>query len=394
MLNFFKRKISSIFIIFCFLVIFGLGFWIGESSVICKFCQPEEVDFSLFWEAWDVLKENYIDIEKIDQQKMIYGAISGAIKSLNDPHTIFFNPEDAKKFLEDVRGRFEGVGMEVGVRDGQLKIIAPLEGTPAQRAGLRSGDVIVSIDGVSAFDITIEEAITLIRGPQGTEVCLTIFRDEWDSSKDIKIKRALIEIPVLKWEMIENDIAYIQLYHFSDIADVEFSQAIYEIFKTSADRIILDLRNNPGGYLEVSQTIAGWFLEKGQIVVIEDFGDGEEKIYKAKGNSRLLDYPIVILINEGSASASEILASALRDNRGIKIVGNKSFGKGSVQELQSLSDNSSLKITIASWLTSNGEHITGKGLEPDIEVDLTDEDYNNNRDPQLERAIEIIREIR
>ena len=394
MLDFLKRKISPLFIIFCFLIVFGVGFWIGESSVVCKFCQPEEVDFSLFWEAWSVLEENYIDIEKIDKQKMIYGAISGAIKSLDDPHTVFFNPEDARKFLEDVSGRFEGVGMEVGVRNGQLKVIAPLEGTPAQKAGLRPGDVITSIDGVSAFDITIEEAITLIRGPQGTEVTLTIFRNEWDSSKDIKIKRALIEIPALKWEMIGNDIAYIQLYHFSEIADEEFSQAVYEIFKTSADRIILDLRNNPGGYLEVSQTIAGWFLEKGQIVAIEDFGGGEERAYKARGNSRLLDYPIVILINQGSASASEILASALRDNRGIKIIGKTSFGKGSVQELQSLSDNSNLKITVASWLTPKGEHITGKGLEPDIEVDLTDEDYNNNRDPQLNKAIETIREIR
>ena len=399
--NFFKKRVSSFFIIISFLVIFGLGFWIGKISVICKFCQPEEIDFSLFWETWDVLGKKYVNPEEFNTQEMIYGAISGMIKSLDDPYTLFLKPEENKKFLEDVSGSFEGVGMEIGIRKGQLQVIAPLEGTPAQEAGLRAGDKIIKIDDTLTIDITIDEAVSIIRGPKGTEVTLTIFRDEWETTKEFKIKRAVIEIPFLSWELLastgdsggeENDIAYIKLYHFSEKADSGFSEAAIEVLNSPAKRIILDLRNNPGGYLEISRNIAGWFLEKEKVVVIEDFGGKkEQKINKAGGNSKLLDYPIVVLINEGTASASEILASALRDNRGVKLIGETSFGKGSVQELEMLSDDSSLKVTIAHWLTPNGQLIENVGLEPDIKVEMTEEDYNEDRDPQLDKAIEIIK---
>jgi len=228
-------------------------------------------------------------------------------------------------------------------------------------------------------------------------------RDEWDSSEDFIIKRAVIKVPSLKWELLastgeaggkEENIAYIKLYHFSAKIDQDFREIANEILNGPAEKIILDLRGNPGGYLESSQDIAGWFLERGQTVVIEDFGvKAEQEVYKAKGNSKFSDYPLVILINQGSASASEILASALRDNRGIKMIGETSFGKGSVQKLESLRDGSSLKITIANWLTPNGDLITDKGLEPDIKVEMTEEDYEQERDPQLNKAIEIIKEI-
>jgi len=386
------KKILLVALVF---IIFGVGFLVGQSTVVCKFCAPEDLDFSLFWEAWHKIQEEYVSPENIDIQELVYGAISGMVESIGDPYTIFFNPGDAKKFLEDIGGEFEGVGMEIGIREGQLQVVAPLEGTPAQRAGLRPGDVIIKVDGVSTIDITIEEAVTLIRGPKGTEVTLTIMRDEWDSSKDFTIKRAIIEVPSLKWELKEENIAYIKLYHFSERVDQDFKEIATEILKTPAEKIILDLRNNPGGYLERSQDIAGWFLEKGQIVVVEDFGEKREQIvYKAKGNSKFLDYPLVILINQGTASASEILASALRDNRGIKMIGETSFGKGSVQTLESLRDGSSLKITVANWLTPNGDLITDKGLEPDIKVEMTEEDYEQDRDPQLEKALEIIKEIK
>jgi len=234
----------------------------------------------------------------------------------------------------------------------------------------------------------------LIRGPRGSEVTLTIFREEWEKTKEIKIVREIIEIPSLKWEIKDENIAYIKLYHFTEKASLDFSQTAIEILNSSAKKIILDLRNNPGGYLEVAQDIAGWFLERGQIVVIEDFGQGKQKEYKAKGNGLLFSYPLVILINQGSASGAEILAGALRDNRGILLIGEKSFGKGSVQELEKLTEGSSLKITIARWLTPKGELITDKGLEPDIKVEMTDEDYEQERDPQLDKAIEVIREMR
>jgi carboxyl-terminal processing protease len=284
--------------------------------------------------------------------------------------------------------------MEIDIRKGQLQVIAPLEGTPAQEAGLRPGDIILKVDGYSTIDITVDEAINLIRGPKGTEVILTIYREEWKESKDIKIIRRVIDIPSLKLEIRDDHIAYLKLYNFSEKAAYDFSDAAIKILNSTSQKIILDLRNNPGGYLEVAQEITGWFLEKGQIVVIEDFGeDKEQNNYLAEGNAKLVTYPIVILINKGSASASEILAGALRDNRGVKIIGETSFGKGSVQELTKLKGSSSLKITIAKWLTPNGESITDKGLEPDIKVEMTTEDYDAGLDPQMDKAVEIIKEI-
>jgi len=389
-----KKFFSFLFVLIAFFGIFGLGFFIGKEQVICKFCPPEELDFSLFWETWHKLQEKYVDSTKFDTQKMIYGAISGMVNSLEDPYTIFLNPEDTKMFLEDVSGRFEGVGMEVGIKKGQLQVIAPLEGTPAEKAGLRPGDKILKINDTFTIELTVEKAVSLIRGPKGTEVILLILREGWNETKEFKIRRALIEVPSLKWELRE-EIAYIRLYQFSEKANSDFRKTAVEILNSPAKKIILDLRNNPGGYLEIAQDIAGWFLEKGQVVVIEDFNKKREQIaYKTEGNSKLMHYPIVILINEGSASASEILASALRDNRGIKLIGETSYGKGSVQELESLSNQSTLKVTVADWLTPKGAKITNVGLEPDIKTELTEEDYEQERDPQLEKAIEVIREMK
>lgn len=387
-----KQNFVLFFLILVILASFGLGTWFGKTQVVCEVCPPQDLNFSLFWETWNKLQEKYVDKEKFDTKEMIYGAISGMVKSLDDPYTVFLKPEDTKRFIEDVKGTFEGVGMEIGVRKGQLQVIAPLEGTPAQKAGLRAGDKIIKVDDRPTIDMTIDEAVNLIRGSKGTEVTLTVYREEWKETKDITIVRGVIKVPSLKWELKEDNIAYLKIYQFSEKASVDFQKVAIEILESPAQKIILDLRNNPGGYLEVAHDITGWFLEKGQIVVIEDFGDSElRKEYKAQGNARLLPYPIVILINQGSASASEILAGALRDNRGVKLIGESSFGKGSVQELERLSGGSSLKITVANWLTPKGELITDKGLEVDIEVEVTEEDYGQDRDPQLEKAIEIIK---
>ena len=411
----FLRKLDNRLIIFSLAVVivlssFGFGFWMGKSQVVCQVCPPEDIDFSLFWEAYHKLQEKFVSPEKFDIQKIIYGAISGMVKSLDDPYTVFFPPEETERFIEDVKGAFEGVGMEIGIRKGQLEVISPLEGTPAQKAGLRAGDKIIKINDTFTTDLTVEQAVNLIRGPKGTEVTLTIFRQEWEETREIKLTRDVISVPSLKWELVdelrssspfanarvkEGDIAYIKLYQFSEKASYDFQMAAIEILNTPAKKIILDLRNNPGGYLEVAQDIAGWFLERDKLVVIEDFGEGKEKIeYKAKGNARFSQYPMVILINQGSASGSEILAGALQDNRGILMIGEKSFGKGSVQELENLRGGSSLKITVAKWLTPKGKLITDVGLEPDIKVELTDKDYEEGRDPQLDRAIEAIKEMR
>jgi len=395
-----KRKIIFVFLLlFLFGIGFSGGYFFGKTRVICEVCPPKDINFSLFWEAWKVLQEKFADKEKFDVQKMIYGAISGMVKSLEDPYTTFFNPEDTKRFIEDVKGTFEGVGMEIGQRKGQLQVIAPLENTPAQKAGLRAGDKIIKINDTLTADLTLDEAINLIRGPKDTQVTLTIFREEWEKTKEFKIVREVIEVPSLKWELRPingyPDIAYLKLYQFSEKASFDFRVAAIEILNSQAKKIILDLRNNPGGYLEVAQDIAGWFLKRGEIVAIEDLGEGKEQnLYKAQGNSALAEVPIVILINQGSASGSEILAGALRDNRGILLIGEKSFGKGSVQELERLSEGSSLKITIAKWLTPKGESITDRGLEPDIKVEMTEEDYEEDRDPQLDKALEIIQTLK
>ena len=395
-------KVVKRFLIPFFLILaIGASFWLGTNfgKSQCKICPPEEIDFSLFWEAYHKLQEKFVDKGKFDIQQMIYGAISGMVKSLEDPYTVFFKPEETKRFIEDVKGSFEGVGMEIGIRKDQLQVISPLEGTPAQRAGLRAGDKILKINGTSTVDMIIEEAVNLIRGPKGTEVALTIFREEWEKSKEFKIVRDVIEVPSLKWELKTTPwgypIAYLKLYHFSGKADSDFKQAAVEILASPAQKIILDLRNNPGGYLLVAVDIAGWFLEKEQIVTIEDLGKEEtKKEYKAPGPGKLLPYPMVILINQGTASGAEILAGALRDNREIKLIGETSFGKGSVQKLESLNNGSSLKITVANWLTPKGNLITDQGLKPDIEVEMTEEDYEKERDPQLDKAIEVIREMR
>jgi len=353
---------------------------------------PEGVDFSLFWDVWNSIKLKYVNRQNLDFQKMVYGAISGMVKALADPYTVFFPPEETERFIEDVKGAFEGVGMEIGIRKGQLEVISPLEGTPAKNAGLRAGDKILEINGTSTAELTVEKAVNMIRGLKGTEVTLTIFREGWEEAKEFKLTRDVISVPSLKWELKEGDIAYIKLYQFSEKASYDFQMAAIEILNTPAKKIILDLRNNPGGYLEVAQDIAGWFLERDKLVVIEDFGEGKEKIeYKAKGNAKFSQYPMVVLINQGSASGSEILAGALYDNRGILMIGEKSFGKGSVQELENLRGGSSLKITVAKWLTPKGKFITDVGLEPDIKIELTDKDYKEGLDPQLDKAIEVVK---
>jgi len=373
-------------------IVFGTGFFIGKLQVICPVCKPEEVDFSLFWETWNVLKEKFYQPEKFDTQKMTEGAISGMVKSLGDPYTSFFNPQETKEFFEEAKGTFEGIGIEIDKKKEELVVIAPLEGTPAERAGIRAGDKILKIDDKETVDLSLEEAVKLIRGPKGTEVKLTISRGDWKEPKEFKISRALIKIPSLKWELKEDDIVYLKLYQFFDRTGDDFRKSAIEILNSPAKKIILDLRNNPGGYLEVAREISGWFLKRGDVVVIEDFGPGKEKNeYKADGNEKFLDYPIVVLINQGSASASEILAGALRDNRNVLLIGEKSFGKGSIQELEELRGGSSLKITIANWLTPKGQLITDKGLEPDIKVEMSEEDYEQDRDPQLEKALEVIK---
>jgi carboxyl-terminal processing protease len=375
--------------------IFSFGFHYGYEQIPRS---PKElssnIDITLLWDVWNKIENKYA--KDFDHQTMIYGAAKGLAESLGDPYTIFLSPDDSKIFMDDVSGEFQGVGMEIGIKDEVLTVVAPLEGTPAQKAGLLSGDKIIKVEDTYTQDITVEEAVKIIRGEKGTKIKLAIYREGWENTKDFEITRDTIKIPSTKLEVIDGKIAKVNIYQFSGNLSSEFIKIVDTIVHDSSiEKLILDLRNNPGGLLSEAQNMAGWFLERGDIVTIERFGGEEEdKEYLAAGNELLRDYPLVILINQGSASGAEILAAALRDNKNnVKLIGMKSFGKGSVQEPIELRDGSLLKITVANWLTPNGELIDQVGLEPDIEIEMTEEDYQEDRDPQLEKALEILREM-
>lgn len=356
-----------------------------------EFNKAENVDFSLFWDAWKMVEDKFVNRSKLEAQKMVYGAINGMLRSLGDPYTVFMAPEENKKFSEDMKGEFGGIGAEIGMRKDILTIIAPIEGSPAKKAGLLPQDKILKVDGKSTDGMSIDDAINLIRGPKGQEVALNIFRDGWKEPKDFKIVRDTIKIPVIKWQMKNDKIAYIQLYHFSENSAAEFKKVAQEVMNSGAKSVILDMRGNPGGYLESAVDIISWFVPDNQVVAIENFGDEKKTEYTSVGYQKLMSYPTVLLVDAGSASASEIVAGALRDLRNIKLIGTKTFGKGSVQQLEQMRNGSSLKITVAKWLTPSGKSIMDEGLEPDTKVDLTEDDINNNRDPQLDKALEMLK---
>jgi carboxyl-terminal processing protease len=352
----------------------------------------ETVDFTLFWKVWDLLKEKHVERNTLDAQQMVYGAISGLLRSTDDPYSSFFDPQESKMFSQDIAGSFDGIGAELGMKDEILTIIAPLDGSPAQRAGLRSGDKILKVDDKSSLDLTIDQAVDRIRGKKGTQVKLTILHDGEQETADIIVTRDTIKLDSAKVEFIDDQIAHLEIIKFSDDVDTQFNSAMNKIINNKSKGIILDLRDNPGGLLDKAVSIASRMMPREKVVVLEEDSSGHKNSLSTSGGDKLSSFPMVVLINEGSASASEILAGALRDNRGIALIGEKTFGKGSVQQLIDLPGGSSVKITVAKWLTPNGDYIMDTGISPDIEVEMTRDDYENERDPQLEKAIEILKE--
>ncbi len=396
-------------IVFVFLLILS-SFWAGFShgkysnqnfdaklfkkSTDSKFedKKGEEADFALFWQVLDLLKEKYVDSEKLEAQKLFYGAIKGMLAATGDPYTNFFDPEENEAFGEDISGSFEGIGAELSTKDNVLTVVAPLEGTPAEKAGLRAGDKIIKINGKISADMNINQAVDLIRGPKKTDVVLTIFREGEQDTREITIQREIITVHSVKYEIKDNSIGYIKVNRFGDDTTKEFSQALAKIVAAKSEGLIIDLRNNPGGYLESAVDMASMMVEKGSVVVIEEDGNSKRKEVRTRGGDIASNIKTVILINEGSASASEILAGAMREVRqNVTLVGEKSYGKGSVQEFIKLPQKTAVKITVARWLTPNGEQINEQGIKPDIEVELTNEDYQNKRDPQLDKAMEIVK---
>jgi len=402
--NFFKTKRISVIVLFIFLFLatFLGGIYVGnlnrpEIDKVLGISNKEtqvatKTDFSPFWKVWNTLNEKNPSISKITDQEKVYGAIGGLVNSLNDPYSVFFNPDETKSFEEEIAGNFDGIGMEIGIKDKTLTVVAPLKDTPAYRANIKSGDKILKINTTITSGLSIEKAIKLIRGPKGTTVTLTIFREGSQKPEEIKIVRDTINIPTLDTELRKDGIFMIKLYSFSANSTNLFRNAMKQFAESGTDKLLLDLRGNPGGYLDASVDMSSWFLPEGKIIVTEDYGNNKTaEIFRSRGYNIFNDkLKFIILIDGGSASASEILAGAMQDNGRAKLVGSQSFGKGSVQEVIDITPNTILKITVAKWLTPNGTSISEKGLTPDYQVEITQKDFETKTDPQLNKAVELL----
>jgi len=344
--------------------------------------------FPTFWEAWDNIHEKYIDIGEVDQQALFYGAVRGLVGAVGDPYTVFADPPTTTQFEENIGGSFSGVGIEIGVRNGVVTVIAPLEGSPAKAAGILEGDIIVAVDEEPITqEMSLDDVVTRIRGEQGTTVNLTVVHQDSRETEQIDVTRDTIEIESVKLT-IEDDIAHVAITNFNGDTASRFTSAAREIERAGVDGIILDVRGNPGGFLQSAVDIASRFLPRGDIVVTERGKETTE--YEAKGNTILADIPVVVLVNGGSASASEILAGALHDQLGTPIIGQQTFGKGSVQELVKLGDGSSLRVTIARWFTPAGKNIDHEGIAPTIEIE---QDTDTEEDEQLVHAREELQSL-
>lgn len=400
-LNFARTKIITLFIISGALF-FGAGYGVGlhrqpEINKVTTVTGKEtavdtKADFSPFWKVWNTINEKYPGASEVSDQDKIYGAISGLVGSLNDPYSVFFAPDEAKSFQETIAGNFIGVGMEVGIKDRVLTVIAPLKDTPAYKAGIKAGDKILKIDKTITSELTIDKAIKLIRGEKGTTVVFTIFRNGEKEPQEITVVRDVINMPTLDTEVRPDGIFVIKLYSFSENSANLFRAAIKKFAESKSDRLLLDLRGNPGGYLSAAVDISSWFLPEGKPVVIEDSGkNSKQKVFRSTGHNVFNDkLKFVILIDGGSASASEIVSGAMQDHGIAKLVGSQSYGKGSVQEVTDVTSDTIFKVTIAKWLTPNGSSISKKGLTPDVRVDMTKKDLDALKDPQLDKAAELL----
>ena len=386
-------KKASFYCLIIFILSFTAGFLLqrnifrNEKSIV-NLKEENFVEQKLFQNVESYIKKNYIK-QPVDDNTLFYGAIKGMAESLDDPYSVFLDPEEMSKFLEGMAGEFQGVGIEIGIKNDVLTVIAPLDQTPAQKAGIQAGDKIYAIDKKSASGMSPDEAATLIRGEKGTPVVLTIWRKGWEQPKDFEIIREVIKVKTVKWETKGKDIAYLKISTFSDKTWQEFKKTASEILAAKPKALILDLRNNSGGYLETAVDIAGYWT-RNSIVTFSENAKGEKKEYRAKGRGEFAGLKIVVLINEGSASGAEILAGALKDYKKAVLIGETTFGKGSVQEMEAYQDGSGLKLTVAHWFTPTGSLINEIGIKPDIEVISTLEDFNKDKDPQLEKALEII----
>lgn len=412
-------KENKLFKLLIIIIIFGLGFFVGDLGSISAKNKDNNsnIDMKTFWKVWDILDKQFVTTKHKDksgqevssttvseydkmskEDRRVYGAIKGMVDSEQDPYTVFFTPDEAKGFETEIKGSFEGVGMEVGKKDGVITVISPIPGTPAERAGIKSGDIIIKIDNQITNDLSVDQAVKLIKGQRGTEVNIQIYRSGVDKPMDFKIKRDTIQLPTLDKNYDPKTKTYtIKIYSFSEQVTNLFKEAMYEFAKSDANKLIIDLRGNPGGYLEAAVDISSYFIPAGKVIVSQDYGDKQKIEYlRSSGHTLLANkkYKLAVLVDGGSASASEIVAGALQDHKVATIVGEQTFGKGSVQEYVKIGKNAGLKVTIARWLTPNGNSISVSGLKPDIEIKKDEktkvEDIRNRKDNQFLKAIEIL----
>lgn len=399
-----SRLVTSVVALAVIAGAFGAGTYVGYSyrpqiDRVDTIANKEDVitgrvDFNPFWKAWNVINEKWVDAASttVTDEDKVWGAIEGLAASLKDPYTVFFPPAESEIFATEISGNFEGVGMELDLKEDVLTVVAPLKGSPAEKAGIHSGDRILKIDGKVTRGFAVDEAVKLIRGKRGTSVVLTIAREGEHDPKDIPVVRDVITIPTVETKLRPDGVFTISLRNFSAVAAGLFRQALREFVLSGSDKLLLDLRGNPGGYLEASVDMASWFLPPGEIIVREDFGGtAETQEYRSKGYDIFSgQLKFVILIDGASASASEILAGALKEHGVATLIGTNTYGKGSVQELVEITPETSLKITVARWLTPSGKSISEGGVAPNIEVKVTEDDIKKKYDRQFETAVEFL----
>lgn len=409
------KKVIAIILIFSVTFLFG---WESASYYILKHSEKEDVhtenvspmsaftslimssgnnekaNLETFWAVWDLLGKYYVNDKALNERKMVFGAIKGLVEAIGDPYTVFMDPDETIEFDQSLSGTLEGIGAELTVKDQALVVVTPLKNSPAEAAGLLTGDIVYKIGGELTAEMTLFEAIMNIRGEKGTEVVLTIIREGVEDPFDVSIVRDKVNLDTVELEELDDSIFLLSVYQFNDNTLPELETKINELLLKEPKGLILDLRNNGGGYLEISVDILSEFIEGTmEAVTIKRRNDEQNETLFLNGSPRLSKMNLVVLINNGSASASEIVAGAIQDYKRGVLIGEKSFGKGSVQEVDKLDDGSSLRMTIAKWFTPNGRNIDDTGIDPDIEVLVTDEDYANDRDPQLNAAVDYLKNL-
>jgi carboxyl-terminal processing protease len=429
------KKIRNLAVILALVILSGsIGYDFGRRKIAVSWekrkpyvkienklpSESKDIDFSLFWEVWSRIERDYIDKGNIKPQRMVWGAIKGMVASLDDPYTVFLPPEENKRAKEDLAGSFEGIGAQLGMKNKRIVVVAPLKGMPAQIAGLKAGDYIIEVDKKDTTNWTLPEAVNNIRGPRGTKVVLTIIREGGNGKKNIEITRGTIQVPSIESELVSAEcggeaemktecrlvevkkckgcarVAILRLYRFGDRTNGEWEKAVSKVLQMEKEVVgngnkfaglIFDLRNNPGGYLQGAVYVASEFIESG-VIVRQESTDGTSEEYRVTRKGRLTNIPLVVLVNNGSASASEIVAGAIKDNKRAKLVGVKTFGKGSVQEAQELPGGAGLHVTTAKWLLPSGKWIDKNGIEPDVIIENNAKDQT--KDLQMEKAVELL----